>query len=300
MLRKFFVGESRRIQLSWEHTENISSNWWDIPAMTERWNTLITGSPHISYQQYATDRYLNTSKKLIGISLGCGSGDKEIEWVNQCKNLTLTGIDLSESRIRQAIKNSVLQSVNDRLKFQTGNVNDLRLPVRSLDLVIADGALHHFHHLDSLLPKIHLWLKNDGIFIINEYVGPSRFQWTDEQLRVINGLLKTMPERFRLDSDGYRKTKVYRPGRLSMMISDPSEAVESERIEPLLKQYFTVSEVKPYGGMILQNLLKGIAHHFIEGDTEAFLLLQSWCVIEDEYLRNGELRSDFMFFVCSK
>lgn len=83
-----------------------------------------------------------------------------------------------------------------------------------------------------------------------------------------------------------------------MILSDPSEAVESDKIEPLLNQYFTVVERKPYGGTILQNLLKGIAHHFTIGDSEADELLKQWCSVEDEYLRSGELPSDFVFLIC--
>jgi ubiquinone/menaquinone biosynthesis C-methylase UbiE len=297
-LGKLFSSKSRRVELAWKHTNSISSNWWDIPAITERWNTLITGSPEVSYQQYVCKRYFTSERPIIGVSLGCGAGNKEIEWVKRCSNLHLAGIDISENRIRQAIVNSTAHNLNDRLSFRTGSVYELAYDDQSLDCIIVDGALHHFHDLDVLLPKIRRWMKSDGLFIVNEYVGPARFQWTEKQLYVINELLEKMPERFRRDSDGYRKTKVHRPGRLSMILSDPSEAVESDRIEPLLHQYFSVVERKPYGGMILQNLLKGIAHHFTKGDSEADELLNQWCTLEDDYLRTGELPSDFIFFIC--
>lgn len=297
-LSRLFGSKSRRVELAWKHTKSISSNWWDVPAVTERWNTLITGSPKVTVQQYVCERYFKSEKPLIGVSLGCGAGNKEIEWVKQCGLLHLTGIDISENRIRQAAESAAAHNVNNRLTFRTGSVYDLAYGDRSLDLVIADGALHHFHDLETLLPKIRRWMKSDGLFIVNEYVGPARFQWTEKQLNIINRLLEKMPERFRRDSDGYRKTTVHRPGRLSMILSDPSEAVESDRIEPLLHRYFSVVEQKPYGGMILQNLLKGIAHHFMNGEREADALLRQWCALEDDYICNGELPSDFIFFVC--
>lgn len=297
-LGNLFRSKSRRVELAWMHINNLSSNWWDIPAITKRWNRLITGSPDISYQQFVCKQYLTSERMLTGVSLGCGTGNKEIEWVKWSRNLHLTGIDISEKRIRQAIRNSASQKLNDRLSFSIGSVYDLVYEDQSLDLIITDGALHHFHDLHTLLQRIHRWLKDDGLFIVNEYVGPARFQWTDKQLQVINGLLENMPEQYRRDIDGYRKTKVYRPGRFSMILSDPSEAVESDRIEPLLMQYFTIIESKPYGGTILQNLLKGIAHHFMKGERDADELLNQWCVLEDEYLRNGELTSDFKFFIC--
>ena len=52
----------------------------------------------------------------------------------------------------------------------------------SYDLVLAEGALHHFTPLHAVYDKIFRALKEGGYLVINDFVGPTRFQWTDRQL----------------------------------------------------------------------------------------------------------------------
>ena len=59
-------------------------------------------------------------------------------------------------------------------------------------------------------------------------------------------------------------------------------------------------ERTPYGGMLLQNILKGIAHHFLEPKGAAADVLHRLFAEEDRYLASGELPSDFCFYICMK
>ena len=81
---------------------------------------------------------------------------------------------------------------------------------------------------------------------------------------------------------------------------DPSEAVESARIIPLLHKIFEVIEIKEYGGTILHLLFSGIAHHFISPEAEAQRFLELFFEIEDQLLAQGDLQSDFIVAVCKK
>jgi hypothetical protein len=54
-----------------------------------------------------------------------------------------------------------------------------------------------------------------------------------------------------------------------MLRSDPSAAVESAAILPLLHQYFDVIEIKPYGGALLHVLFSGIGQNFLADDPVA-------------------------------
>jgi hypothetical protein len=85
-----------------------------------------------------------------------------------------------------------------------------------------------------------------------------------------------------------------------MLLLDPSEAVESSRILPLLDEIFEVVEVKEYGGTILALLLNGIAHNFSAQDTVAQQWLNICFTVEDLLLEAGEIQSDFAFVVCKK
>ena len=81
------------------------------------------------------------------------------------------------------------------------------------------------------------------------------------------------------------------------MALDPSEAVRSADILPLLHRYFEIVEYKPLGGAILQFLLANIAGNFL--DELGQQLLQMLFVIEDVLMVSGDLGSDFAYIVAS-
>ena len=145
-------------------------------------------------------------------------------------------------------------------------------------------------------------LKPDGYFVLNEFVGPSRFQWTDRQLEVINGPLRMLPERLRKSCRGAGRIKAHveRPSIAEMKRSDPSESVRSAEILPLLPHFFEVVEVKGYGGTVLHMLLHDIAGNFQTDDAAANRILQSLCDLEDNLIALGDLPNDFVFVVVRK
>ena len=244
---KLTKSRDERVKLSWAHTSDVSSNWWDIPEVNRRWNLLITGSPDIDQFNYVSVKYLDVNHALNGASLGCGSGNREIRWVSACEKLSLFCYDISMERIEQARINAGNANLSSRLNFEVGDVHTLELGVKKYDVVIIEGALHHFRSIGAVLGKVRRWLKDEGIFIVNEYVGPSRFQWTDAQLDAANRVLGMIPEEYRKKYfDGRIKKKVHRPGRLSMFLNDPSESAEANLIEEAIVSQFKVLERKEY------------------------------------------------------
>ena len=295
---KLTKSNEERVRRSWAHTLESTSSWWDIPEVNRRWNLLITGSPDIDQYSYVSSKYLNANHTLVGVSLGCGNGNREMRWTTACENLRLYCYDISKERIEQARINAVNANVSSQLSFEVGDVHALELGSEKYDVVIIEGALHHFHSIVRVLDKVRKSLKDEGMFIVNEYVGPSRFQWTEVQLNAANRVLSMIPEKYRIKYfDGSIKKKIHRPGRLSMFLNDPSESAESELIENAITGQFRVLERKEYGGTLLQLVFKDIAHNFINEKAETKELLMTIFNVEDEMLRKGEIKSDFVFYV---
>ena len=149
------------------------------------------------------------------------------------------------------------------------------------------SSLHHFFNLGQLIgQKIPAALKPDGYLLLNDYWGPDRLQWTTNQLREINRLLPTVPEKYRLRFQSNQvKKSVSGPGWLRMRLSDPSEAAEASQIEKLLRISFDTLEEKPIGGNILMPLLKDIAHHFANDQTEGNTILERLFQAEDAFIQ---------------
>jgi ubiquinone/menaquinone biosynthesis C-methylase UbiE len=289
-----------RVTKSWNTVNGIvPTNWWSIPLIQKRWNKLITGDAEQDYPTYVMQKYLSGRNDLRLLSPGCGTGNKELKFSN-FKNLSLIeAFDISPQRIAFAENTAERMGVKN-IVYSVSDAHTFKFEKNQYDIILFDSFLHHIKNLDEILIKVYNSLKHDGIFIINEYVGPSRFQWSKEQLKISNETLRDLPSSFKKRWQNNKiKSKIYRPGLLRMIMSDPSEAVNSEIILSKIKERFKILEEKPYGGNILHLTLKDISHNFIEPNEDSIHLINRLFKIEDEYLASGN-NSDFVFGVYSK
>jgi ubiquinone/menaquinone biosynthesis C-methylase UbiE len=233
------------------------------------------------------------------LSPGCGTGGKELKFARLKFFNLIEAFDISPQRIAIA-KEDAEKLALDNINYTISDVITFNFGKDKYDMILFDSFLHHIQDLDGILEKIYSCLKQDGILIINEYVGASRFQWRKEQLKSANEALINLPYAFRKRWKINKvKAKIYRPGLLRMIISDPSEAVCSKDILSKIRERFNVLEEKPYGGNILHLTLKDISHNFIEESEESIKQLNKLFTIEDDFLSGGN-GSDFVFGVYSK
>ncbi|MBN2305702.1 MAG: class I SAM-dependent methyltransferase [Anaerolineae bacterium] len=83
-----------------------------------------------------------------------------------------------------------------------------------------------------------------------------------------------------------------------MLAIDPSEAVRSADILPVIDRYFEIVEKKDWGGNITLFLLSGIAGNFDEDDPRAQALLRMVIQIEQTLIAAGEFQSDSVYVVA--
>jgi SAM-dependent methyltransferase len=302
-LRRFVRGRQDAVKTTWEQVEGPPSYLWSIPSVCRRANRLITGDPDLDYSAYVSQAYLAPLQPLHGLSLGCGTGKKELRWANLCRYTRLDAYDISAPRIAYA-RSQAQAAGRTEVHYYAADIYQVDWPEAHYDVVFVDQSLHHFTPLEPLLFKIRDALKSTGYLIASEFVGPTRFQWADRQLEVINGLLAILPRAYRKRwSNNQVKTRVYRPSRLSMLLGDPSEAVESARIVPLLERHFEIVERQDYGGTILHMLFDDIAANFLgedgqEKDETAYKLIELCFAVEDTLLELGDIPSDFALLIC--
>jgi SAM-dependent methyltransferase len=212
----------------------------------------ITGDPHVNIRLMC-DPSMARRNHSGELSLGCGTGRKELAvcW----EGCPLEGYDISGRRIANTTVGRSRRH-GKQVKFVRGDVRYLQLPKHAYDLVILDDALHHFSPLGPILDHILTWLAPQGLLVVNEFVGPTRFQWTDQQLEIANALREEVPAGMNLRPDGTPQPPIHRTGTLSMILYDPSEAVDSSSILPLIHERFYVLEEKLYGGALLHLIFR--------------------------------------------
>ncbi len=284
---------ARRVKGAWNYAAAIEEiRWWEIPAVRERRNMLRTGDTQLETSEYIFRKFFNNKKNLTVLSPGCGTGDKEIALSLFPQIAKLDAFDIAEKRISEAKKKAEEKHIN-KLNFFTADISAYDFGENKYDIIIFDSFLHHVKDVNKILTKTKEALKGEGLLIIDEYVGPNRFQWEKEALDIANRLLAELPEKLKRRTNGKIKRKIYRPGIWRMILSDPSEAVNSEAILPELEKHFLPVEVHPYGGNILQLLLKDIERNFLNLSDERKILLQKIFDAEDNFINHN--KSDFLF-----
>ena len=171
----------------------------------------------------------------------------------------------------------------------------MTLPERHYDAVFSFSASHHCAELEHLFGVVQSTLKDDGLFLINEYLGPSQLQLPDEQVELINEVLGILPKKYRRligQGEDRFKSDFKRVSVADLEAIDPSEAIRSAEIRSVFKSFFDVVEYKPYGGNLLRFLLAGIVGNF-DSDSEADVcILRLLSLLEEKLEAAGAFESD--------
>jgi SAM-dependent methyltransferase len=202
-------------------------------------NEMITGSAH-EWPMEWFQRVFSPDPQSVGLSLGCGDGalERDVRKKGICRQVT--GIDLSARALELAGGAAASEGL-DGISYERGDFNKLDLEPDRFDIVFLHQAMHHVANLEGCIEQIQRTLKKDGLVYLDEYVGPSRDQWTDELVEAANTVYRALPNEHRTSR------KVPYP----IEEDDPSEAVRSADIVPLVEAGFEVIEKRDYGGHLL-------------------------------------------------
>lgn len=276
--------------------------WMNHPYIEKYYiNQKISSHPEENWLIYVNNKYV-THRLPWGLTLGCGSGglERHAFGLGMCERFE--AFDIAAEAINVARKDAVEQGLADYIKYEVADINNIRLEPGKYDIIFAPMSAHHFAELEHVFDQVQNALKPSGLFILNEFVGPSQFQWADLQLTIINELLKILPAKYRanLSSPGIVKTSTERLSIAAMNSLDPSEAIHSADIMPLLPKYFDILETVDYGGTILHTLLQDIGGNFDSEDENDLTILKLLVYLEETLINNNVLPSDFSLIVAQK
>jgi len=277
-------------------------NWMVHPYIEQHYiNKTISGSPEVNWFDYVKNKYI-PSRLSLGLNLGCGSGGLEQHAlrVGMCERFE--AFDVAEGAIDIAKAAAVELGIDKYVTYEATDINHIRLQESKYDIAFASMSAHHFQDLEQVFSQIRKALKPLGLFVLNEFVGPSQFQWTDQQLTTINELLEILPAKYKayINCPGKFKERLEKPSIVEMNSYDPSEAIRSAEITLLLPTYFNVLELIEYGGTILHTLLQDIVGNFDNEEEESLALLKFLIYVEKILLKNKLLPSDFALVVAQK
>jgi 2-polyprenyl-3-methyl-5-hydroxy-6-metoxy-1,4-benzoquinol methylase len=123
-------------------------------------------------RNYSSLSQLASEKGLTfeyGLTLGCGAGRCERDLIARGVCRSFHGIDISEDAVTKA-----RETANEHglaLTYDVADLNFVKLPEKTFDLVVAQTCLHHILFLEHVADQIWRSLKNDGYLWIHDFIG---------------------------------------------------------------------------------------------------------------------------------
>jgi SAM-dependent methyltransferase len=188
----------------------------DHPKLVAYRGRILGGIQHATDPAQWTDFLLKEyGRKRDCLSLGSGLGwiDKHLVEIGFAESIC--GIDVS------ADVNSGHRLKDDNIVTKKGDLNFVELEPCRYDFILCHGILHHLINLEHILEQINLALRPDGLFLVYEYVGENRWQFSEERLRNLRQLFPDVAFR------AYPRRKV-----------DGFESIRSGELLPLMHSYF--------------------------------------------------------------
>lgn len=162
--------------------------WLDHPLIAEhyRQRILVEGLP---WEQWVK-RHLGGPAEN-SLELGCGSGSRSITLHQTVVTSYVEGYDVSDDRITEGER--IRTELGIPGSFQVGDINPISLPNNKYDLIFSCHSFHHFLELEHIMAQVSQALTSHGLFVLEEFVGPTQFQWTDLQIDLVRSLMSLLP-----------------------------------------------------------------------------------------------------------
>jgi len=270
----------------------LKVRWWQHPAIIRHINRNVCGRPIDGFSEGLNIRVLELLKDRLplekAISVGCGSGQKEIKLIKSGFVQFFDLYELAETRILAGQELAKRQQVQESVRFVQGNAFDRASQPEFYDLVHWNNSLHHMINVEDAVEWSWQVLKPGGLFYLDDFVGPDRFQWTQTMLLVATAVRQSLPDRLLINPRNPstllpRIVKNVDPEKLWQ--SDPSEAADSSRILECVKCRFPGVKIVLTGGVVYHLALSDVLANFREGDET---LMERLLAVDDLCAALGE------------
>lgn len=275
------------------YVQGIVSAWTSNPLVQRYIYASISGGVDAFWINWTFENLLKRRFKR-GLSIGCGDGGDELLIARAGYVETLDAFDASEAGVRKAHALAKEQGLACNFNVDTFEAFAARqMPAAQYDFIMFAGSLHHVRDLEGMCARAHHLLSDDGVLLLNEYIGPRHAIYPPERLSILNAFLAALAPEFK------RCERLGAATLESVRSYDPSEGVRSNLIPAYLDIFFHPFYEVDFGGALLHPLFDCLDTARIndrspESDSIVGLL------IEADRALTKQLGSDFRFGVYTK
>ena len=314
-----FSEEVKKSQINSEKVQRFSPK---VPAFDEAMRLyqpiFYEKMPHMALDKYIIDFCQQSSDQIRIVSLGCGTGDWEIELVEKApKKIEMDLVEINE----ELLKYTKDYGIKNNLKIKTiiQDVNKLELTSEYYDFVVVRSSLHHFLELEHVFEEIGKSLKPKGKFLVmGEVIGRNGQLLYDETREVVNKIMSILPEKYRVNhntktilSKAMEKLpEKFRLKHDSNVIDktfpnidyakDSFEAIRSEEIYPLIMKYFNPVEHIVFDAIISYLLDFRYGPNYDLNNKLDRTILELIVQLDMYYLENKILKPTSLFGIFEK
>ena len=286
---KKILSESEEAKSLKEYTHYSDKYWNDLEIVVKYKNKLATGNENVSWIGDILTRFKEYVPFDDVLIVGCGNGWLERQLYDLGIGKHFDAFDMSEKYINEAKELKQSRAID----YFLDDINSMsKIEDEKYDAVFNFAVLHHAEEVDNALKKLAKCLKTNGLMFNEEYVGPARNQYSDQHLKHMLEVMSDLPEKFRT------KVKFLRPPLENFRV-EPSEAIHSDLILPLIPKYFDIVYQRNLNGGIAYQLLHNNIQEFEDdSNTESVKWLEYLLKQDVVYTDNGRVPILFWYGVC--
>ena len=298
---------SRRLEreiANFKHVENVHDlppifHYWshryllpkflalDIPGVTELF---------VKYALKACRERPGTQCNMA--SLGAGNCETEVGIAkqllsNKVTNFVLDCIDVNPDMLKRGEDLATTEQVLPYLRFVPSDVRGWSLD-DPYALVIANQSLHHFQELELLFEKTQRAIGRDGVFVISDVIGRNGHMRWPEAMDIINGIWKTMPEKYKYNHLLRRYERMYDNWDCS---KGGFEGVRAQEILPLLMKTFQFELFLAYGNVIDIFIDRAFGHNFDVNDDDDKRFIDKVAQLDEDLIERGRVKPTHLIAV---
>ena len=215
--------------------------WNEAPGVDMHLQRRATGDPFMDWITHLHRWHGRPFRKAL--VLNCGNGWVEQMMVDRGVVAEAVGVDIGADLLADAER----AAAGRPIRYYRLDVNSGAFPEDGYDLVVNHAAGHHIAYVDRVFRAIAHILTDDGVLVSWDYVGPHRNQYPGDIWEAAHRVNTMLPAEL--------QSPMNYPWLPVMLTEDPTEAIHSELVLPVMRRYFSLDYERALGGAIAYVLL---------------------------------------------
>jgi lipopolysaccharide transport system ATP-binding protein len=253
-----------------------SFSWWDSPLVIKECEAIITGNPDVHFYEFLKRQYMIKSL------------EKGLSICNRLKGIEANLITYGICKSFDIIDDE------DKIAELLAGTSDFREDY--YDLFLSIDALNRIKNLDLFFEKVNRTLRDKGVIIALEYIGPVNFQWSNKDIEIADMIYRSLNNKAGTSDSANSSLSILS----DLSAGNMAGAVSSIDVIPMLERFFDISTIRYFGGPLYSLIIDKILDRFDPNDKKDSALLRAIIQLEQILIKQGVLENNYALIIARK